>query len=376
MLSTKFWDTQPRVKHLLLNVGIETMKALRWHAQKDIRVDEVEEATAKPGCVKLKVHWCGICGTDLHEYEGGPVFIPTDKPHPLTGETAPVTLGHEFAGEILEIGEGVEGWNVGDRVVVEPLMFNPKSRAGRVGLYNLCDDMGLYGLSGMGGGFSEYACVPVDMLHRMPENVSYEQGALVEPAAVAFHAVRRSRFKAGDNVAVFGAGPIGLLTIESLKAAGANKIYAIELSEERCARAEKLGATVLNPAKVDNIVDLIVEETDGGVDVAFEVTGVAPVLQQAIDSTKMHGEAIVISVWTKPAPIQPNALLLKERSMTGVFAYCNVFPAVLNLMAQGYFNVDDFVTDKVALNDVVEKGFHALLNEKDQVKILVSAHNA
>lgn len=351
------------------------MKALRWHALKDIRVDDVAEAQAAPGSVKLKVHWCGICGTDLHEYMDGPVFVPDKVPHPLTGEKAPITLGHEFSGEIVALGEGVEGWQVGDRVVVEPLIFDPASREGRVGLYNLGDDVGIYGLSGIGGGFSEYASVPVHMLHRLPDNVSYEQGALVEPAAVALHAIRRSRFKPGDNVAVFGAGPIGLLIIEALRVSGANQIFVVELSPERSRRAAQLGGTVLNPKDV-NVIEHIIEATDGGVDVSFEVTGVAPVLQQSIECTRMHGETVVVSVWAEPAPIQPNALLLKERSLIGVFTYCNDYPAVLNLMARGHFPVDAFVTDRIALSDVVEKGFDALINDKSQVKILVSAHNA
>ena len=349
------------------------MKALRWHARGDIRVDDVAEAQALPGTVKLKVHWCGICGTDLHEYTDGPVFIPSETPHPLTREAAPVTLGHEFSGEIVALGEGVEGWQVGDRVVVEPLILPRMARAN--GPYNLCDDVGLVGLSGMGGGFSEYVTVPTYMLHRLPDNVSYEQGALAEPAAVALHALRRSRFKPGDDVAVFGVGPIGLLIIEALRISGANRIYAVVRSSERMQRVTDLGAIIVNPNEV-NVADWIQENSDGGVDVAFEVTGDAPMLQQCIESTKTHGEAVVVSVWVAPVPIQPQALLMKERSMTGVFAYCDDYPAVLNLMARGHFPVEAFVTDRIALDDVIEKGFDVLHNDKTQVKILVSAHNA
>lgn len=349
------------------------MKALRWHARGDIRVDDVAEAQALPSAVKLKVHWCGICGTDLHEYTDGPVFIPSETLHPLTREAAPVTLGHEFSGEIVALGEGVEGWQVGDRVVVEPLILPPMARAN--GPYNLCDDVGLVGLSGMGGGFSEYVTVPTYMLHRLPDNVSYEQGALAEPAAVALHALRRSRFKPGDDVAVFGVGPIGLLIIEALRISGANRIYAVVRSSERMQRVTDLGAIIVNPNEVD-VADWIQENSDGGVDVAFEVTGDAPMLQQCIESTKTHGETVVVSVWVAPVPIQPQALLMKERSMTGVFAYCDDYPAVLNLMARGHFPVEAFVTDRIALDDVIEKGFDVLHNDKTQVKILVSAHNA
>lgn len=205
------------------------MKALRWHNQKDIRLENIEEPQVAQGKVKIKVKWCGICGSDLHEYLGGPIFIPVDQPHPLTNEIAPVTLGHEFSGEIVEIGEGVSDYQVGDRVVVEPIF----ATHGHQGAYNLDENMGFLGLAGGGGGFSEYVSVDTELLHKLPDELSYEQGALVEPSAVALYAVRSSKVQAGDTAAVFGCGPIGLLVIEALKAAGATDIYAVELSPER-----------------------------------------------------------------------------------------------------------------------------------------------
>ncbi|MGJ8515601.1 2,3-butanediol dehydrogenase [Carnimonas bestiolae] len=347
------------------------MQALRWHNTKDIRLDEVETPSVAPGRVKIKIKWCGICGTDLHEYLAGPIFIPVGTPHPLTGDKAPVILGHEFAGEIVEVGDGVSDYRVGDRVTVEPIINDPDSKASRQGLYNLCDKMGFYGLAGMGGGFSEYASVPASMLHRLPDSVSYQQGALAEPASVAVHAVRQSRFKMGNKAAVFGAGPIGLLVIEALKAAGAQEIYAVELSPQRRERAAALGAKVIDPAQVD-AVEEIIARTDGGVDVAYEVTGVPKVLEQSIDCVRIQGETMIVSVWEGDAPILPNNVLMKESHITGIIGYRNVFPATLALMEQGYFKVEDFVTKKVALANVIEEGFETLLKEKDQVKILVS----
>ncbi len=124
------------------------MKALRWHGVKDVRLEHIAEPTVSQGKVKIKVEWCGICGSDLHEYTAGPIFIPTEEPHPLSKDKAPVVLGHEFSGQVVEIGEGITNVKVGDR------------------------------------GFSEYASIPVEMIHKIPEVVPYEQGALVEPSAV------------------------------------------------------------------------------------------------------------------------------------------------------------------------------------------------
>jgi len=345
------------------------MKALRWHNQKDIRLENIEEPKITSGQVKIKVKWCGICGSDLHEYLGGPIFIPVGEPHPLTNEVAPVTLGHEFSGEVVEVGEGVSNYKIGDRVVVEPIF----ATHGHQGAYNLDENMGFLGLAGGGGGFSEYVAVDEELLFKLPDELSYEQGALVEPSAVALYAVRSSKVQAGDTAAVFGCGPIGLLVIEALKAAGASDIYAIELSPERQAKAEELGAIVINPADYQDVVAEIAGRTNGGVDVSFEVTGVPVVLKQAIQSTSIAGETVIVSIWEKGAEILPNDIVIKERTIKGIIGYRDVFPAVLNLMRKGYFSADKLVTKKIKLDNVVEEGFHSLIEEKKQVKILVSA---
>ena len=345
------------------------MQALRWHKQKDLRLENIEEPKVSPGKVKLKVKWCGICGSDLHEYLGGPIFIPVDQPHPLTNEVAPVTLGHEFSGEVVEIGEGVTDYQVGDRVVVEPII----ATHGHQGAYNLDENMGFLGLAGGGGGFSEFVSVDTELLHKLPDELSYEQGALVEPSAVALYAVRSSKVQAGDTAAVFGCGPIGLLVIEALKAAGATDIYAVELSPERQAKAEELGAIVVNPADYDDVVAELVRRTNGGVDVSFEVTGVSVVLKQAIQSTKSAGETVIVSIWEKGAEILPNDIVIKERTIKGIIGYRDVFPSVLNLMRKGYSSADKLVTKKIKLDDVMDEGFQSLISEKNQVKILVSA---
>lgn len=187
------------------------------------------------------------------------------------------------------------------------------------------------------------------------------------------HSVRLSKLKAGDKAVVFGVGPIGLLVIEALKVAGASEIYAVELSKERGAKALELGATaVINPAEED-VVARIQQLTNGGADVAFEVTGVPIVLKQAIDSTSFEGETIIVSIWENEASIQPNNIVLSERSVKGIIAYRDIFPAVMHLMTQGYFPADKLVTKRITLDEVVTEGFETLVNDKDQIKILVSS---
>lgn len=347
------------------------MKAARWYKARDIRVEDIAEPTASAGQVKIKVAWTGICGSDLHEYIAGPIFIPVNAPHPLSHDRAPIVLGHEFSGEVVAVGSGVTHCQPGDRVVVEPILACGHCAACKEDKYNLCSQLGFHGLSGGGGGFASYTVVQAQRVHKMPDALSFEQGALVEPAAVALHAVRMSRLKAGDKAAVFGAGPIGLLIIEALRAAGASEIYAVEPSPQRAAKATELGArAVIDPGKEDAVARLQAL-SGGGVDVAFEVTGVPAVLAQCINSTHYEGETVVVSIWEKEAAFQPNTLVLHERSVKGIIAYRHIFPAVMELMTRGYFQADKLVSKKILLDDIVEQGFETLVREKQQVKILV-----
>jgi len=281
-------------------------------------------------------------------------------------------MGHEFSGQVVEVGEGVTKFKAGDRVTVEPIYACGHCEACKVGYYNLCSTMGFLGLAGGGGGFSEYVAADEAMVHKIPDNISYEQGALVEPSAVALHAVRQSKLKVGDKAVVFGAGPIGLLVIEALKASGASEIYAVELSPERKQKATELGAIVIDPKEYD-VVEELHKRTNGGVDVAFEVTGVPPVFTQALNSTRIGGELMIVSIFEKEAALHPNNVVMKERSIKGIIGYRNVFPAVISLMGQGYFSADKLVTKRIKLDEVIEEGFEALLKEKNQVKILVKA---
>ncbi|GEL07771.1 2,3-butanediol dehydrogenase [Salisediminibacterium halotolerans] len=347
------------------------MKAAVWHKAKDLRVEQVDEPSVKGDHdVKVKVSWCGICGSDLHEYAAGPIFIPVNAPHPISGDKAPIVMGHEFGGEVTEVGSKVTKVKPGDRVAIEPILAPNENGRYIAEKYNLTELLGFHGLSGGGGGFSEYTVVGEHMAHKMPDSLADEQAALVEPAAVALHAIRESSLKAGDTAAVFGTGPIGLMVIDALKAAGASTIYAVEISAARKRKAEQLGAVVIDPSEKD-AVEEIHRLTGGGVDVAFEVTGIPKVLNQTIHSAHRGGEIVVVSIWESEASFQPNDIVIQERTMKGIIAYRNIYPQVMELMTQGYFSGDDMITARIGIDDVVDKGFEALLNDKSHVKIMV-----
>jgi (R,R)-butanediol dehydrogenase/meso-butanediol dehydrogenase/diacetyl reductase len=349
------------------------MKAAVWYNTRDVRVVEVEEPKVEDGTVKIEVEWCGICGSDLHEYAAGPMTIPVGKPHPLTGQVAPVILGHEFSGRVVETGKGVSHVREGDRVVVEPILRCGHCYPCQRGYYNLCEKRGFHGITSDGGGFSEYTVVPAHLVYQLPDEVPFEAGAIVEPASVALYAVRKSSLKAGDTCAVFGAGPIGLLIIQAAKAAGARTIVAaVEISEKRLAKAAELGAThLVNPQKEDP-VDVIRKITHHGADVSFEAAGVEQSFIQSIQCLKPDGEMILVSLWEQNISFHPNFLVMEERKILSIAAFRNIMPEVISLIASGRINAEGLITKKISLDDIVEEGFNTLLNDKSHSKILVS----
>lgn len=242
-----------------------TVKAVRYHGNKDIRVDEIPaDNILGTGQVRLSPAWCGICGTDVHEYLSGPIFPPTkEKPQPLTGDYMPVVLGHEFSGTVTEVHPSVDNIQVGDKVAVEPLLTDDSCYACSIQKRNICEKSAFLGLSANPGGLCESIVIPAFICHKLPSDISLEFGALVEPLSVAWHAVSNSGIKPNHSAIIFGAGPIGLAILLCLRAKGVTKIFASEPSEARHAQASKLGATaVFDPRKAD-VVSKLKEVCDG-----------------------------------------------------------------------------------------------------------------
>ncbi|MFD0700937.1 2,3-butanediol dehydrogenase [Myroides pelagicus] len=348
-----------------------TMKAARWYAAKDIRVEEINIPTTQKGQVKIAVQYAGICGSDLHEYVHGPQLIPFDAPYPLNGHQGVTTLGHEFSGIIEEIGEGVTHLKKGDRVVVEPIYKNFDSPFVASGEYNLGEHLGFIGLTG-DGGFANYVVVEDYMVHKIPDTMSFEQGALVEPAAVAVYAVMQSGLKVGQTVLVSGAGPIGLLCAQAALAAGASTVIVTDVAEKRLEKAREIGATHVFNAMEDNLPEKIKALTSGlGVNIFLDCAGVQASYNTGIASIRNGGTAVLVALFGKP--VQHDALdqVLREITVKGVIAYRNIFPEVINLIDSGRMQVEKLVTKKIALNEIVEQGFEALVSNPEQVKILI-----
>ena len=356
-----------KIKWKLLRRGGILMRAAVWYEANDIRIEEQEVKEVLGNEVKVRVAWAGICGSDLHEYQEGPVLIPTNGPDPLTKQEAPLTLGHEFAGIVEEIGSDVTGFKVGDRVVVNPLItYGNKSAA-----YDIYDGFTFVGL-GSDGGFADFTVVNEKNVYGLPEGLSLEEGALVEPTAVAVQAIQEGGLQSGQTAAVFGAGPIGLLTIIAAKAQGASKIVVFDLSEERLEKAKAVGAThVFNSGKV-NPLEVAREVEPEGFDVSFEVAGVEITLNQAIKITKSRGMVVIVSIFPKPVSFDPMDLTATGVKITSTLAYePKVFQETLDLMASGDIDAKEIITSRIELEEIIDKGFDALTQDKSQSKILV-----
>jgi (R,R)-butanediol dehydrogenase/meso-butanediol dehydrogenase/diacetyl reductase len=352
------------------------MRAARFHAAKDIRIEDIDEPSEDlgPHQVLVEPRWTGICGTDLHEYLAGPIVTPAAA-HALTGATLPQVLGHEFSADVVAVGDAVANVAAGDRVSIMPLAYCRECAFCVRGLNQLCTRMGCVGLSWDGGGFSARVVVDDYQAWRLPDSVSYEQGAMIEPAAVAAYGVARGGVQPGDRVLVTGSGPIGALTVLAAYAAGAGEVYLSEPNAKRAAWAATLDtAAVFDPASTD-VVEELRERTDGlGVDVAIECSGSEPGLQAAIGAVRTRGTVAQVGLHVKDAAIDPMRLSEREITLVGTWAYdVHAWPRYMAQVASGAFPVEKVVTDKIGLDDVVTKGFDVLTDPSgDQIKILVA----
>ncbi|QII02818.1 2,3-butanediol dehydrogenase [Rhodococcoides fascians A21d2] len=344
------------------------MRAAMYYGPNKVEITDVPEPHPGEGQVKIKIGFNGICGTDLHEYYAGPIFIPT-SPHPLTGQEMPLILGHEFSGTVTELGAGVTGIAVGDRVAIEPLYRCGHCGPCRAGNYNICAQIGFHGLMS-DGGMAEYTVVPTDMIHALPDNVSLELGALVEPMSVAYHAATLGDPKTEDTAMVFGAGPIGIGLWFALRGKGLDNVYVVEPSPTRRASIEALGAKTLDPTALD-IPAYIADLTDGkGADAIYDAAGVQPAVEAALGCIGARKPLISVAIYEKPLTTPLQKLVMNESRIQGSLCYTSAdYEAVIDLMSQGHYDTTGWV-DKIALDGVIDDGFEAL-HAGTKMKVLV-----
>jgi len=340
------------------------MKALRWYGRKDLRYEDVAESSPLPGQLKVKVNLAGICGSDLKEYEAGPVMIAVDK--------VPLTLGHEFAGRVAEVGKGVTGFKIGERVTSLGYWYCGECYFCKRAMYNLCLNQGFTGLT-VDGGMAEYVVIPSYAVYKLPDSVSDELGALVEPLSVAIHAVHQGNVRPGDTVAIVGAGTIGLCVLQAARAAGAAEVYVVDKIKRRGELALAMGATAfIDPAHGDPVRQ-IKDLTEGlGADISFECVGHPSTAPIALGATRSGGTTVIIGIFEKPATIDLFDVVFNQKTMVGSSIYVDEAKTAIALLADKRIDPRRLITSKVPLKDAVEMGFARLTtNKEDNIKVLL-----
>ena len=352
------------------------MKAAVWHKQRDIRVESfADPGPPAPDAVRVQVKWCGICGTDLEEYLYGPMFIPADKPNPLTGRTAPMVLGHEFVGVVTEVGAAVDGLQPGDHVAVDTLLHCGDCFYCKQHLVQLCEKLAIMGLS-TDGGLAEFVNAPSYMCFKYPATLRDDHAALAEPASVAVRAVRRGRLSVGESVVIIGAGAIGLLTLQVAIAMGAQNVIVLEPAENRRRIAAQLGAlAVVNPNTEDPIQAVRALNGGLGADVVFECAGNVRTMEMAPLLARKRGRIVLVGLHDEPVPMRLLPVVIGELEIIGSFShvYDEDFGPAVELLSTGKINAEPLITARIALDDLVSHGLDELAASKSRhLKILVS----
>lgn len=336
------------------------MKAAVFQGAGRIEVIEVPEPMPEPGEVLIRVHYCGICGSDMEAFHTGMYELG-------------LIIGHEFAGEVVSVGEGVENWAPGDRVTVNDALPCGVCSSCVRGQGTLCDDLLMPGIT-LNGGMAEFVAVPERAVHRLPEGVSMRQGALVEPLAVALHAVRSSKVRSGEKVLVMGAGTIGLLVIQCACLTGAGEVYVSEVNPFHAALAKELGASeAFDPGKHNLAVDLGSRTGGEGPAVIYTCTGAASAMEEAITLVAKGGQIMVVGLGVEPMAVDFLTVVLHELEIRGSYLGYEEFPDAIDCISQGHVEVDALISHEIGLEEVVDKGFKVLDDPgKGAVKVLVN----
>jgi (R,R)-butanediol dehydrogenase/meso-butanediol dehydrogenase/diacetyl reductase len=350
------------------------VEAVRWHAAGDLRFEDVELALALgPGMIEVEVAYCGICGSDLAEYRH-PFAIRPEKVHPLTGQKPPVTLGHEFSGTVVAIGEGVDQVKIGDRVSADACWRCGECKACVEGRYNQCLYSGSIGLSA-DGAFAPLVRFPAYCAVPLPDNVSDEVGAMLEPLAVGLHALDRGHARAGERLVVLGYGPVGAATALIGRSLGLDPLVC-ELSPGRLARAEAHGFETHTPEpEKKDFAKAVRGLTAGGAGIVVDCTGAVPALEAALEMTERGGRIVIAGIPKKPVAVDAGRMVLYERELIATLGYANDLPRVAAMIASGSLEPSVMITNRIALADVPAEIESLAGDPRDEVKVLAEVRS-
>ncbi|KAG0662645.1 putative diacetyl reductase [(R)-acetoin forming] 2 [Maudiozyma exigua] len=379
------------------------MRALAYFKKGDIHFtkDLEEPKIVASDELILDIIYCGICGTDLHEFTDGPIFFPHDgHTHEVSDIGLPQAMGHEMAGIVREIGPGVTKFTIGDHVVVEPTgtcrdryrwpnsknKDRPMCAACQKGHYNICSHLGLIGDGVQSGGFAERVVVNEMHCYKIRKEMPMDVAALIQPIAVSWHAVRISRFRPGASVLILGSGPIGLGTILALNGHGCSEIVVSEPAKIRRDFAEGMGAIVFDPSQGDDTtnIPLLKSMAPGGdgFDYTFDCSGTPSTLKASIECLTYNGTAVNVAMWSVDHPVDfyPMDITKQEKFYTGSMCYTHVdFEAVIEAIEDGRIEIakaKKMISSRVPIERGFEDAMMKLITHKEQtIKILLTPNN-
>jgi len=351
------------------------MKALVLTEYNHLSVQEMPKPAIKPNEVLVRVQAVGICGSDVHGMDGS-----------SGRRIPPIVMGHEASGIIAEVGDDVRSWSVGDRVTFDSTVYALDDWYSRRGMYNLSDGREVVGVSTPDfkrqGAFAEFVAIPHHILYAIPDNVSFTQAALVEPVAVALHALSLTPIQVNDSAVVVGAGMIGLFVIQALKLAGCGTIIAIDLDDDRLALAQKLGAThIINAGPPErrapdsgtpDVAKQVQALTQGrGADVSFEVVGAGPTVKTAIDCVRKGATVTLVGNLAPSVDIPLQAVVTRQLRLQGSCAINGEYEAALALISSGRINVEAILSAEVPLAEGPDWFKRLYEKEKGLIKVVL-----
>lgn len=350
----------------------EMMKCAVLYGVDDVRIEGRPVPVPGPGEVLVKIQRVGVCGSDVHYFKQGRIgdFVVQ----------APMILGHESAGIVVATGDQVTRFRAGDRVAIEPGYTCGKCEYCRSGHYNLCPDVVFMATPPVDGAMAEYVAWPEDFSFALPDNMTFDDGAMMEPLSVGLWAVERGQLRPGDSVAIFGCGPIGLVTLQAARIAGATTLICVDIEPSRLARAASLGATATIDDKsrtaVEQIRALMIQqgrdERRAGVDVAFETAGSVPTTRNALAVTRHGGVAVLTGLPSQPmVELDIVSAASKEIDIRGQFRYANRYPSAIALTSSDRIDVASLVTHHFPLDQAAEALRFADEHKDVAIKVMV-----
>jgi L-iditol 2-dehydrogenase len=339
------------------------MKQAELHAPLDVRLIESPRPSPGPGEVLIAVASVGICGSDLHAYHGRHPFVPL-----------PVVPGHEFAGTVVEVGPDAHDFAPGQRVTVEPSLVCGACYSCTHERYNICEQLQVIGCQTVGA-MSEYLTVPASKTSLLPDQVTWDQAAMIEPLAVAVHAVRVARFQIGANVLILGAGTIGLMVLQAAKAFGAGQVMITDLIPDRLDLARALGADrTVNPTTTDLVSALETAFGPQRADVILECVGVAATARDAIRVARKGTRIVLAGVFEEEVSLNLGLVQDRELELVGTLMYVgDDFPTAVQLIRDGRVEVEPLITHHFPLSQAAE-AFATADDRRGALKVLIQVH--